>query len=164
MKTRHRLITALGILAAGFGSAEAQTAARFEYRDRDFGLALTIGDLPLRVYASRAPRVVWTETVWRPARVVRAHPARPSWTRGSLNRGELNHVLGKDMVKHIDRRAKAMGIRGPMRGRWYRTDRRTVMLEVAVRDVAVAEVYDFGGDGTMDRLYFSEGPEHYRDR
>ena len=164
MKTRHALLTALGMLMVGYGSAEAQTAARVEYRDRNFGIALAIGDLPLRVYAPRAPRAVWTETVWRPARVVRTYHERPSWTQGSLNRGELNRVLGKDMVKHIDRRAKAMGIRGPMQGRWYRTDRQTVMLEVAVRDVPVAEVYDFGGDGTMDRTYFAEGPDYYRDR
>jgi hypothetical protein len=61
-----------------------------------------------------------------------------------------------------------MGLGGKLWGRWFRTDRTTVLLEVTARGVPVAELYDHGGDGHIDRILLTEpgtqrgyGPREY---
>ncbi len=158
---RSMVALALGSLLAAFGSAEGQTAARVEYRDGRLGVAVAVGDLPLRVHARSAREMGWTEVVWRPERVM-ASGGRPSWSHENLNRGELNHILGKETVKRIARHGRDMGARGALRGQWYQVDRRSAVLEVTMSGFPVAEAWDYGGDGHVDRVYFAREPR--RDR
>lgn len=129
----HTGIMALGLLLAGGGAAEAQTAARVEYRDGRVGVAVAIGDLPFRVRVDD-PR--------------RDHVR----SRYVVDRGELRWLVGKDGVKSLDRHARRLGLRGPMEGRWYRTGRRSAVLEVTVRGAPVADLVDVDGDGEVDRF------------
>lgn len=106
---------AMGLVALSFAAAEAQSAARFEYHDRNLGVAVAIGDLPVRVYVPSAPRIVWREVAWRPVRV-RGHHGPPSWAHGRLSRGHLDRLLGDDLVLRMDRHGTAMGFRGAPTG------------------------------------------------
>ncbi|MHB1192702.1 MAG: hypothetical protein ACYC6F_06610 [Longimicrobiales bacterium] len=135
---RYTMAIALGILLADFASAEGQTAARVEYRNGQLGVAVAIGNLPYRVYA---PRV-----------------------RGSLNRGELNRILGNRTVNDIARNGRAMGARGAMRGQWYGAGRGSAVLEVTLGGFPVAEAWDYGGDGYVDRVVFAEASRRWRPR
>jgi hypothetical protein len=126
---RYTMAIALGILLADFASAEGQTTARVEYRNGQLGVAVDIGELPHRVYA---PRV-----------------------RESLNRGELNRILGNRTVNDIARHGRALGARGAMRGQWYQSGRRSAVLEVTLGGFPVAEAWDHGGDGYVDDVYFA---------
>ena len=135
---RYTMMIALGILLADFASAEGQTAARVEYRNGQLGVAVAIGGLPHRVYA---PRV-----------------------RESLTRGELNRILGSRTVNDIARHGRAMGARGAMRGQWYEAGGRSAVLEVTLGGFPVAEAWDHGGDGYVDRVYFARESRRYRPR
>jgi hypothetical protein len=161
---RTTVVMALGLLLADFAHAEAQTAARVEYRDGRIGVAVAIGDLPQRVYAPRTRDLGWYEVAWRPAPVV-VHAGRPHWVRESLNRGELNRVLGSRTVSDIARHGRTLGARGTMRGQWYQAGRRSAVLEVTVGGVLVGEFVDLGADGVIDRFYLAPVPGyHYRYR
>jgi hypothetical protein len=78
----------------------------------------------------------------------------------TLHKQELKYFLGKHTVKRIEKHAKRMGIRGQTRGRWFRVDRNTSMLEVTVDRIPVAELYDYRNDGHIDEL-FLKGPPRY---
>ena len=155
----YTVVMALGLLLADFVPTEGQTAARVEYRDGRIGVAVAIGDLPQRVYAPRVREARWVEADWRPEPVV-ARPGRSHWARESLNRGELNRILGNRTVNDIARHGRAMGARGALRGQWYQEGRRAAVLEVTVGGFLVAEAWDHGGDGWVDRVYFAD--PHYR--
>lgn len=168
---RYAVGMALGLLLADFSPVDAQTAARVEYRDGRVGVAVAIGDLPVRVQPApvyraggrvevrRAPVAVWAPTV-----MVRAG-GRPSWTREVLRKNDLRYLVGRDAVRTMERHARTLDARGPMEGRWYRADRRTAILEVTVGGDLVAEFVDHGADGTLDRFYLAEVPGYrYRYR
>lgn len=162
---------ALGLVLADFGTADAQTAARVEYRDGRVGVAVAIGDLPVRVRPAPVVRgggpteVRWAPvTVWAPGRVVVpgarvvVHAGRGGWHRDALRKNELRDLVGRDAVRTLERHARTLDARGPMEGRWYRADRRTVLLEVTVGGDLVGEFVDHGADGTLDRFYLAEVP------
>ncbi len=161
--TRYTVLMALGLLLADFAQAEGQTGARVEYRDGRIGVAVAIGDLPQRVYAPRVRDVRWVEASWHPG-PMEVRPVARHWARESLNRGEMNRILGARTVNDIARHGRAMGARGAMRGQWYQAGRRSAVLEVTVGGLPVAEAWDQGGDGYVDRVYFAEPPRHYRPR
>lgn len=175
---RYAMGMALGLLLADFSPAEAQTAARVEYRDGRVGVAVAIGDLPVRVRPATVYRPGgWVEMrwepvgVWAPGRVVVPGarvvvPAgRGAWHRDVLRKNDLRDLVGRDAVRTMERHARTLDARGPMEGRWYRADRRTVILEVTVGRDLVAEFVDHGADGTLDRFYLAEVPGyHYRYR
>jgi len=143
---------ALGLLLLGIEPVEAQTRARVEYRDGRIGVAVSIGDLPVRVAHPRVRTAGRVAVNWGPVRVVAKTRGR-YWTHSSLRRKDLRYLLGKETVRRVERHARAMGLRGPVQGAWYRIDRRTLMLEVTVRGTPVAEMYDFGSDGYIDEVY-----------
>lgn len=158
------MVMALGLLLADFGSVQGQTAARVEYRDGRLGVAVAVGDLPTRVRAAPVyGRGGWVETAWRPERV-HVRSGRTAWRQDTLRKQELRHLLGKETVKTLERHARTLRLHGPLAGSWYRSDRRTVVLEVTVRGAPVAEVVDYGGDGIMDRFYLAPVPGYYHDR
>jgi hypothetical protein len=158
---RHVVGAALVLLLAGVDSVSGQTAARVEYRDGRIGVAVAIGDLPVRVIHPQARARDWVAADWRPARVWMG-AGRPYWGREVLRKNDLRRLLGKDMVKMLERHSRAIGLRGPIQGHWYSMDRRTVLLEVTVRGAPVAELYDYGGNGVIDRVYLARVPRHYR--
>jgi hypothetical protein len=82
----------------------------------------------------------------------------------TLHERELKYFLGKHTVKRIEKHAKRMGIRGRTRGRWFRVDRNTSLLEVSVDRVPVAELYDYRNDGYIDELFLTGAPQHVRVR
>jgi len=149
---RYMVGMALGLLLAGVDSVHGQTAARVEYRDGRIGVAVAIGALPMRTAHARTPAMGWVAADWGPARVVMASPARPYWGRETLRKVELRRLLGKDMVKRLEQHGRALGLRGTIEGSWFRVDRRTVMLDVTMRGAPVAELYDYGADGYIDRV------------
>ncbi len=160
---RYTVGMMMGLLLAGVDSAHGQAAARVEYRDGRIGVAIALGDLPVRVARARTPALGWVAAEWGPVRVVYA-PERPYWNREVLRRNELRRILGNDMVKTMERHGKNLGYRGPLEGRWFRLDRRTVMLEVTLGGGPVAEAYDYGSDGTLDRVLLAVHPEYrYRE-
>jgi hypothetical protein len=160
---RHVVGAALVLLLAGVDSVSGQTAARVEYRDGRIGVAVAIGNLPARVVHPGARAAGWVAADWAPSRVL-VSPGRPYWGREALKRNDLRRLLGNDMVRMLDRHARAIGLRGPIRGQWYQLDRRTVLLEVTVRGAPVAELYDHGGNGYIDRVYLARAPGPYRYR
>lgn len=100
-----------------------------EYRNGRLGVAVSVGDRP--------------------------HWDRASLDRASLNRGELNQILGNETVKRIARHGRDLGARGALRGQWYQVNRRSAVLEATVGGYPVAEAYDYGGDGYVDRVIFA---------
>lgn len=161
---RHMMIVTLGLLLADFGSVQGQTSARVEYRDGRLGVAVAVGDLPGRGHAVPVyGRGGWVEAAWRPERV-HVRSGNAAWRGERLRKQDLRHLLGKETVKTLERHAKTLRLHGPLTGSWYRSDRRTVVLEVTVRGAPVAEVVDYGGDGIMDRLYLAPVPGYRRDR
>lgn len=163
MMNRHMVGAALVLLLAGVDSVSGQTAARVEYRDGRIGVAVAIGNLPVRVVHPRTRAVGWVAADWAPARVV-VSTGRPHWGREVMRRNDLRRLLGNDMVRMLERHARAMGLRGPIQGQWFQADRRTVLLEVTVRGAPVAELYDYGGNGYIDRVYLSRARGDYRYR
>lgn len=149
---RHLVGMALSLLLLGIEPAEAQTGARVEYRNGRIGVAVAIGDLPAYGAHPRYRTAGRVAVNWGPVRVL-ARNRGAYWTRTTLRRNDLRQLLGRETVRRLDRHARAIGLRGPMHGDWYRIDRRTLMLEVTVRGAPVAEMYDYGGDGYMDRMY-----------
>jgi hypothetical protein len=160
---RHMVGTALVLLLAGVESVNGQTAARVEYRDGRIGVAVAIGDLPVRVVHPRTVAGGWVAANPGPVRVV-VNAGRPHWGREILRRNDLRHLLGNDMVRMLERHGRAIGLRGPIQGQWFRLDRRTVLLEVTVRGAPVAELYDYGVNGRFERVYLAQAPVHYRYR
>jgi hypothetical protein len=156
---RYTVGMAMGLLLAGVESAGGQAAARVEYKDGRVGVAVAIGDLPVRVAHARFPVGGWVEAGWGPVRVVLG-AERPYWTREVLRKNELRHILGNDLVKTIERHGRNLGYRGPLEGRWFRVDRRTVMLEVTLGGGPVAEAWDYGSDGVLDRIMLAPRPEY----
>jgi len=151
---RYVVSMALVLFLAGGETLAAQTAARVDYRGGRIGVSVAIGDLPVRIQ----PRVSagvgamgWIAADWGPVRVWMER-GRPTWSREVLDRRDLRYMLGKETVKRIERHARDLGLRGQVEGRWFRADRYTTLLEVAVRGVPVAELYDYGSDGRIDRI------------
>ena len=148
---RQVLGLATVFLLAGAGAAHGQASARVEYKNGRIGVAVAVGDLPVRVRTRPSAPALWIAADFGPVRVW-ATPGRPFWRREVLNRNDLRDLVGRETVKGIERHAKALGLRGPLEGRWFRMDRYSVMLEVAVRGVPVAELHDYGSDGLIDRV------------
>jgi hypothetical protein len=163
MMNRFVVGAALVLLLAGVESVSGQTAARVEYRDGRIGVAVAIGDLPVRVVHPRTVAGGWVAANRGPVRVV-VNAGRPYWGREMMRKNDLRRLLGNDMVRMLERHARAIGLRGPIQGQWFHLDRRTVLLEVTVRGAPVAELYDYGGNGYMDRVYLARAPGHYRYR
>jgi hypothetical protein len=158
---RHMVSMAMVLLLGVAGTADARTAARVEYRDGRIGLAVVIGDLPVRVIHQQPRAAGWIAADLGPTRVV-VSKGRPAWTREALRKNDLQRQLGKSTVRMLERHARSIGLRGPLRGEWYRIDRRTVVLEVTVRGAPVAEFYDYGGNGVFERMYLARAPRPYR--
>jgi len=148
---RQVLGLATVFLLAGAQGAHGQAAARVEYKSGRIGVSVALGDLPVRVRPYRTPTTVWVAADWGPVRVWTT-AGRPYWRRDVLDRNELRYLVGKETVKDIERHARAMGLRGPTEGRWFRMDRSSVVLEVSVAGVPVAELHDYGSDGVIDRI------------
>jgi hypothetical protein len=151
---RYVVSMALALLLAGGEALAGQTVARVEYRNGGIGVSVAVGDLPVRIRPHASAAVGWVAADWGPIRVWMTG-ARPVWRREVLSRQDLRFVLGNETLRRIERHARDMGLRGPLEGRWFRTDPYTTLLEVGVRGVAVAELYDYGNDGTMDRILLS---------
>jgi hypothetical protein len=149
------------LLLAGVESVEARTAARVEYRDGRIGVAVVIGDLPVRVVHPQHRGVGWVAADLGPARMWKG-PGRISWRQEVLRSKELRRLLGRDTVKMLERHARTLRLRGPIQGQWYRADRRTVVLEVTVRGAPVAKFYDHGSNGVFERMYLARSPRPHR--
>lgn len=171
---RYMVGMTLGLLLLGIEPVESQTGARVEYRSGRVGVAVAIGDPPvraahprIRVPARGAPghgrvsgRVVRSRTGvagslavdWGRVRLV-LDAGRPYWRPGLLKQNDLRRLLGKGTVKRVERHARFLGLRGPLRGQWLRLDRRTMVLELTTRGRLVAELYDYGMDGYLDQLF-----------
>lgn len=158
---KHMIATAVVLLLVGIGTSYAQTAARVEYRDGRIGLAVVLGDLPIRVTPAQPRTSGWIAADVGPVRAWMG-TARPNWSRQVLRKNELQRMLGKDTVRMLERHARSIGLRGPLQGRWYRVDRRTVMLEVTVRGAPVAEFHDHSNNGIFERMYLARSPRPYR--
>ncbi len=158
---RYAVGAALVLLLAGVDSVNGQTAARVEYRDGRIGVAVAMGNLPARLVHPRTRAVGWVAVDRGPARVW-VSAARPYWGPETLRRNDLRRLLGNDMVRMLERHARAIGLRGPIHGHWFRVDRRTALLEVTMRGAPVAELYDYGGNGVFERVYLARAPVHYR--
>lgn len=152
---RYVVSMALALLLTGGEALAGQTAARIDYRNGRIGVSVAIGDLPVRIRPQARVAVGWGAVDWGPVRVWAAG-ARPAWRREILNRQELRYLLGHQTVKQIERHGRNLGVHGPLEGRWFRVDRYTTLLEVGVRGVPVAELYDYGNDGLIDRIFLSQ--------
>jgi len=152
---RYVVSMALALLLAGGEAVAGQTAARIDYRNGRIGVSVAIGDLPVRVGPHAGVTVGWGRVDWGPVRVG-VEGARPVWRREVIDRRELRYMLGRETVKRIERHARDLGVHGPVEGRWFRVDRYTTLLEVDVRGVPVAELYDYGNDGLIDRILLSQ--------
>lgn len=159
---RYMISTMLVLLMAGVETVNAQTAARVEYRSGRINLSVDVRDLPVRVVHTRPPlRAAWVAADLGPVRLL-VRSTHPDGVRGTLHRNELRRLLGRDMVKRFERHARSLGLRGPLEGRWYRLDRRTVMLEVTSRGAPVAALYDHGRNGIFDRVDLARPPVRWR--
>ena len=151
---RYVVSMALALLVAVGEPVTAQTAARVEFHTEGFGVSVAIGDLPVRVRPHASTAVGWVAADWGPVRIW-GTGARPMWRRDVLRKQDLRHLLGKETVRRIERHARDMRIAGPVEGRWFRVDRYTTLLEVTVRGIPVAELYDYGSDGYIDRVFLT---------
>lgn len=142
---------ALALLVAVGEPVTGQTAARVEFHTGGIGVSVAIGDLPVRVRPHASTAVRWVAADWGPVRIW-GIGAPPVWRRDVLRKQDLRYLLGKETVRRIERHARDMRIAGPVEGRWFRVDRYTTLLEVTVRGIPVAELYDYGGDGYIDRV------------
>ncbi|MDY0109825.1 MAG: hypothetical protein RBT60_07820 [Candidatus Krumholzibacteria bacterium] len=152
---RHVLIAASVLLLTGFDSADGQTAARVEYRNGNIDVAVSIGNVSVRLTQPQPRPVDWVDAGWRPFPAGK-HTGRRDRRQELLRKNELNHLLGHDMVQMLERHAKTLGLKGAMQGRWFRVDRRAAVLEVTVRGAAVARLYDDGGNGIIDRVHLAK--------
>ncbi|MGD2120831.1 MAG: hypothetical protein PVJ76_03765 [Gemmatimonadota bacterium] len=157
---RYLVGTALALLLAGGDALAGQTAAQVEYRNGRIGVGVAIGRLPVRVGPHSPAARGWVAADWGPVRI-RIASRRPSWTGRTIQRNELRFLLGRETVKRIERHARGLGIRGPTRGQWFHLDRHASVLEVTVDRVPVAELYDYGNDGSIDELLLTD-PRRYR--
>lgn len=156
----------LALLIQGIEPVEGQVGARVEYRNGNIGVAVAIGDMPIRITHGRGQVVGRVAIDLRPRRVLVTH-ARVQGQRGMLTEGHLRQLLGKRDVRNVKRHARAMGLRGSLRGQWYRIDRQTMLMEITMGDALVAEVYDYGRDGYLDQLFLVDphgGYGVYRDQ
>jgi len=140
------------LLAAG-DSVAGQGGAQVEYRHGRIGVGLALGSLPLPVGVGPHGGVShgWIVADWGPLRI-RVASRRPSWVKSTLHRQELRYLLGRETVRRIEWHARQLGLRGPTRGKWFRANRSTMVLEVSVNRVPVAELYDYRNDGRIDEL------------
>ena len=160
---RHMVGAAvIALLLAGVASVNAQTAARVEYRDSRIAVAVSLGDLPLHVVRAQPRPVGWVAVNMGPARMWFG-PDRTLYRRTLLDRRDLRRLLGRDTVRMLERHARHLGLRRPVQGRWYRVDRRTVVLEVTSRGAPVAKLYGHGGNGVFERMFLaSAAPRYHR--
>lgn len=96
----------------------------------------------------------WVTAEWGGVRMWRMGD-RPVWSRDVLRKQDLRYLLGRETVRRIEWHARDMGISGPLAGRWFRAGRYTTLLEVTVRGIPVAELYDYGNDGFIDRIFLT---------
>lgn len=73
---------------------------------------------------------------------------------GSLNPGELRHVLGQRTMKEIRNAGRRAGLRGAVRGHWIDARRHGLVLVVTMDRVDVAEFIDYDRDGWIDDSFF----------
>jgi hypothetical protein len=157
---RHVVSMALTLLLPGGGPVTGQTAARVDFRTEGLGVSVAIGDLPYRAHphASTAEGWIagegWAAADWGRVRIW-AVGARPVWRRDVLRKQDLRYLLGRETVRRIEWHARDMGLAGPLEGRWFRAGRYTTLLEVTARGVPVAELYDYGNDGYIDRVFLT---------
>ena len=167
---RERLVVsiALALLLPAAESLNAQTAARVDFRTEGFGVSVAIGDLPYRARPHASPAAGWVAAEgwvtaeWGGVRMWRMGD-RPPWKRDVLHKQDLRYLLGRETVRRIEWHARDMGLGGPLEGRWFRADRYTTLLEVRSRGIPVAELYDYGNDGLIDRVFLTTpyaGPWH----
>jgi len=149
---RYVVSMALTLFLAGGEAVAGQTVARVDYRGAGLGVSVAIGDLPVRVRPHASAAVGWAAVDWGPVRLW-VSGGYPVWHREVLDKQDLRFILGKETVRRIEWHARDMGVRGPLEGRWYRLDRFDTMLDVSVRGVPVAELYDYGSDGIVDRIF-----------
>ena len=161
MMNRYMVGMALALLFGAADSVAAQTTGRVEYRNGRIGVGVAIGRLPVRVSPHGPTARGWVAADWGPVRI-RVESRQPFFRQGTLDRQDLRYLLGKETVKDIERHAKRMGIRGNTRGRWFRADRNTSVLEVTVGRVPVAELHDHWNDGSIDDLFLTGPPGRVR--
>jgi hypothetical protein len=159
---RYIVGLAMALLLAPCDSLAAQARARIDVRGGRLGVGVDIGRLPVRVSPHGPVARGWVAADWGPVRI-RIASRRPSWTGRTLHRQEIRYLVGKETVKRIERHAKRMGIRGRTRGHWYRADRNTMVLEVTVDRVPVAELYDYRSDGYIDDIFLTDPYRYHRD-
>jgi len=156
MMNRYMVGMALALLLVAGDSLAAQTRGHIEYRNGRIDVGVNIGGLPVRVSPHGPTARGWVAADWGPVRI-RFESRQPFVRQGTLHRQDLRYLLGKEMVRDIERHAKRMGIRGKTRGHWFRADRNTTVLEVTVDRIPVAELHDYRSDGVIDE-FFLTGP------
>jgi hypothetical protein len=149
---RYMVGMAIALLMIGADSVAGQSRARVEYRNGRVGVDVAMEHRPVRIIPHGSVARGWVAADWGPVRI-RVASRHPLSVRGAVSRADLRHLIGKETVKRIERHARMMGIRGPTRGHFFRANRTTTVLEVTVDRVPVAELYDYGHDGFMDRIY-----------
>jgi hypothetical protein len=154
---RFMIGMALAFLLAGVDALSGQTAARVDFRKGRIGVGVAINGIPVRVSPHGPLARGWVAADWGPIRI-RVASRRPSWVGRTLHKQELRYVLGRETVQRIERHAKVMGIRGRTEGRWFPVQGRTMVLEVTVGRVPVAEVYDYRSDGYLDEIFLTGPP------
>lgn len=153
---------AIALLLVPGDSLSGQTRARVEYRNGRVNIGVAVGRLPVRISHHGPTSRGWVSANWGPIRL-RVESRHPFYRQGMLERKDLRYLLGKRTIKDIERHAKRMGIKGRTRGHWYRVDHNTTVLEITVRHVPVAELYDYRSDGTIDELFLTGPPRYDRD-
>jgi hypothetical protein len=146
---------ALALLLVGMDPLAGQARARVEYLNGRIGVGVAIGSLPVRVSPQSRTARGWVAADWGPVRMT-VVSRRPSFAHGTLKKNDLRHLLGKETLKRLERHAKEMGLKGPISGRWFPLGRATMLLEVSVRGVPVAELHDYGNDGFIDRVFLTQ--------
>lgn len=177
---RAALVMVIGSVLLGAGEADAQRNDRNRGRERDDrnGRVERLDPVrapgrvvarpaysPDRSYRGGSTRVVYSSRRHRPDYVGRGAWVRVDWTRAVrfrpvarygrrafLNRGELNDLLGRHVVRDIRDAGRSVGLRGALRGHFV-YQRHDTILVVTMGGNDVAELVDFNGDGFIDEAW-----------
>ena len=71
------------------------------------------------------------------------------------HRVNIKRVVGKRVQDRLRYRSRQLGLRGSLEGRWIRTGRLGLVLQVRTDGFPLAELVDFNGDGHVDQVALS---------
>jgi hypothetical protein len=117
-----------------------------------WGWCVAKGWAPAPAYAHPVPVRGWEVILWDDAYFRHDRPVRHDrW----LDRREMAHLLGRDVVVRLEAHSGRRGHRGALRGRWVQERGFDgFALQVVVGSTPVAYLHDLYRDGRVDRVYF----------